>query len=206
MYPLNFFSKTILSLSLILIVLLPQNSSANSPLHFGTKIRAGGRYDNVRMCVASPPGVNGGPAMDISAFISLGLKPGIRMEFDLPVGRPILFATAFSMLQFEPSATLKFSILTTKKIEIMAGPTVGLSLHYGPDVDSEASGDRRTSSFFAMGPISGGYMGVNFLRPEGKFDLQIGVTLYVTPLFSIGESQTHNGIVIGGSLDIGLKF
>ncbi|MBU1536005.1 hypothetical protein KKF84_11840 [Myxococcota bacterium] len=188
------------------LLLAPMKSEAQSPLLFGAKIRMGGRYDNVRMCVASPAGVNGGPAMDISGFLSVPMGEWGRLELDLPVVRPILFATAFSMLQFEPSATLKFRLSRSIKREIMVGPMLGASFHYGPDVDSESSGDKRGPSFYALGPMAGGYAGVNFLRPSGSFDLQVGVTLYATRLVSVNDDANHKGFVAGGSLDIGFRF
>ncbi len=184
----------------------PVTAASAAPVAFGTKLRAGGRYDNVRMCVATPAGVNGGPAMDISAFGSWALGDWGRLEFDLPVGRPILFATAFSMLQFEPSVTLKVLFRRSEGREYEAGPMLGASFHYGPDVDSESSGSGRTASFFAMGPMLGGYVGVVFKRPRGRFDVQVGVTLYGTGLVSVGDGEDHRGFVAGGSLDIGLRL
>jgi hypothetical protein len=185
---------------------IPLDANATTPFHYGIKTRIGGRYDNVRMCVATDAGVNGGPAMDISGFVSWGLKNGKSIEFDLPIGRPILFGAAFDMLQFEPSVTLKFRFLKTNSFELTGGPVVGITFHYGPDKDSESSGDGRTDSFFALGVFGGGYTGITFLRPKGSFDLQIGITLYATKLQSINDDNDHKGFVLGGSLDIGFRF
>ena len=45
---------------------LSQTADGPNSVIFGFKVRAGGRFDNVRMCVASPAGVKGGMAMDVS--------------------------------------------------------------------------------------------------------------------------------------------
>ena len=76
--------------------------------NLGARLRAGGRYDDVRMCVASPAGVKGGPAADISFFFQVPLAARVSLDVDVPVMRPILFGAAFKMLQFEPSASLRF--------------------------------------------------------------------------------------------------
>jgi len=173
---------------------------------FGVKVRAGGRYDNVRMCVASPAGAKGGPAMDVSLFAEVGLAKDITLEVDVPFVRPILFATAFRMLQFEPSAILKFYKDTDGRMDLVAGPAVGVSLHYGPDYESEPSGSGRGQSFFAIGPTVGGYFGLDFVRPDETFNFQLGLTPYVTPLFGVDDPGDHRGIVVGGLLDGSFRF
>ncbi|MBU1243031.1 hypothetical protein KKD52_14015 [Myxococcota bacterium] len=191
---------------LAVLLLLPTPALAQSSTLVGPRARMGGRYDNIRMCVATPAGVNGGPAMDISAFFSWSVGQGTRLEFDLPVMRPILFGAAFRMLQFEPSVGLSFELARTPKSVLRAGPLAGISLHYGPDVDSESSGDGRTASFFALGPIGGANASLTFLRPRGRFDVQVGLTLYATRLVAVDDPANHKGFVLGGSLDIGLLF
>jgi hypothetical protein len=63
---------------------------------------------------------------------------------------------------------------------------LGVSLHYGPDYKSEASGVGRMPSFFAMGPIIGGYAGLNFKRSNGdQSRFQLGFSPYIIPLFGI---------------------
>ena len=173
---------------------------------FGVKVRVGGRFDNVRMCVASDPGVKGGPAADVSLFADIGVDDGMSVEFDLPVMRPILFAAAFRMLQFEPSVTLKFRSARSGSVAFVGGPTLGLSLHYGPDYESGQRDDDRGPSFFALGPTIGGYLGLDFARPEGSFDFQLGLTPYVTPLFGVNDPDDHRGVVIGGLLDGAFRF
>jgi hypothetical protein len=183
-----------------------QDDGGNKPFVLGVKLRAGGRFDNVRMCVATPAGVKGGPAADISLSTEIGLKDTISLDIDLPVFRPILFGVAFKMLQFEPSVTLKFRKAGTGRIDLIVGPTLGLSLHYGPDYKSASSGDGRTSSFFAMGPIVGGYVGLDFKRPAEAFNFQLGLTPYVEPLFGVNDAQDHRGVVVGGLLDFQFRF
>ena len=173
---------------------------------FGVKIRVGGRYDNVRMCVATPPGVKGGMAADISAFAEIPVREGTKLHIDLPVMRPILFAAAFRMLQFEPTVMVQFSDKSGREGGFVAGPVLGVSLHYGPDYHSEPKGNGRTADFFALGPILGAYAGVNFIKPEKKYDFQLGISPYVTPLFGIRDSENHKGIVVGGLLDGTFRF
>jgi hypothetical protein len=181
-------------------------TAVTDPMRFGFKIRMGGRYDNVRKCVASKTGTKGGIAADISAFADFPVATGTAVHVDLPVMRPILFAAAFHMLQFEPTASLQFSDRSSNKTGWVAGPTLGVSLHYGPDYNSETSGPGRTPSFFAMGPIVGAYAGLDFRRPGETFNFQLGLSPYVTPLFGIRDPQNHRGVVIGGLLDGIFRF
>jgi hypothetical protein len=179
--------------------------SRNS-LIFGFKLRAGGRFDNVRMCVASDPGTKGGMAMDISFFTEIGLTDKMSIVIDIPVMRPILFATAFKMLQFEPEVTLNFRNISSGKVDLVAGPTIGVIFHYGPDYNSEASGSQRGNSFFAIGPKIGGYLGLDFKRAHETFNFQLGISPYISPLFSVNDSDNHRGIVAGGTLDGLFRF
>ncbi len=183
-----------------------ESQVGNKSFVIGPKIRMGGRFDNVRMCVASPAGAKGGPAADLSLSMELALKNTISLDIDVPVFRPVMFGAAFKMLQFEPSVTLKFRRIGSGKADLVGGPTLGISLHYGPDYNSESSGDGRTDSFFAMGPIIGGYIGVDFKRPAKKFNLQLGLTPYVEPLFGVNDPGNHKGVVAGGLLDLQLRF
>ncbi len=167
----------------------------------GFKLRFGGRYDDVRMCVASDSGTKGGIAADVSLFVDVGLDDDWALHIDLPVMRPILFAAGHEMLQFEPSVTATYRVRTDSSVDVIVGPTLGLSFHYGPDYRSDSSGPGRGPSFFAMGPTFGGYVGVDFTRPGKSFNFQLGVTPYVTPLFSIDDAATHSGVVAGALLD-----
>lgn len=184
----------------------PEAGITNQTVVFGAKVRAGGRFDNVRMCVASPAGAQGGPAADISLFAEIPLVDRVSLDLDLPFFRPVLFGLAFQMLQFEPSATLKFRKVGSGKVDLIAGPTLGVSLHYGPDYKSGPSGSARTSSFFAMGPMIGGYFGLDFKRPNQAYNFQLGLTPYVEALFGINDPQNHRGVVVGGLLDLQFRF
>ena len=173
---------------------------------YGLRVRAGGRYDNVRMCVASSAGFPGGPAMDVTGFMELGLSPELALVVDLPLLRPLLFGASFEMLQFEPEAGLLFRRPASANKSWIFGPTLGISFHYGPDYHSESSGEGRGPSFFAMGPRVGGYLGLSFERPGKSFDWEIGLHPFVTALFSVDDVEDHRGVVIGGTLDLQLRF
>jgi hypothetical protein len=183
-----------------------EGPSRDGTVIFGVKVRAGGRFDNVRMCVASPAGAKGGPAMDVSLFAEVGVADEIAIEVDVPFVRPLLFAAAFRMLQFEPSVALKFYRDTSGSMDLVAGPVVGVSLHYGPDYESERKGDGRRPSFFAIGPTVGGYFGLDFARPGETFNFELGLTPYITPLFGVGDPDGHRGLVIGGLIDGSFRF
>mgnify|MGYP000399364919 CR=1 FL=1 len=180
--------------------------TGHDSMTFGVKVRIGGRYDNVRMCVATPAGVKGGMAADISAFAEFPAGKGASIHVDMPVMRPILFAAAFRMLQFEPTVALKFSDRSNNAVGWVAGPSLGVSLHYGPDYMSEGSGPGRTESFFALGPSIGAYAGLDFRRPGETFNFQLGLSPYVTPLFGVNDPRTHRGVVIGGLVDALFRF
>ena len=202
----------VLYFSAVLMAIIGSPSAAGAQVEpsdgsiIGVKIRAGGRYDNVRMCVATPAGVKGGMAADISLFTEFSLSDNARLHIDLPVFRPILFGLAFKMLQFEPSVTLKFRKVSDGNVDFVAGPMLGLSLHYGPDFNSDPSGDNRSPSFFALGPTVGGYMGLDFKRLGNNFNFELGLTPYITTLFGVGDAPIDRGIVAGGLLDVAFKF
>jgi hypothetical protein len=183
-----------------------QDLSTENQVIFGFKITAGGRYDNVRMCVATPSGTKGGPAMDISAFAEVGLRDNVSLLVNIPVMRPILFGVAFQMLQFEPEVALLFRKVNDGKVDLVAGPSLGIIFHYGPDYESSNSGNDRGPSFFAMGPKIGGYLGVDFKRDKETFNMQLGVSPYVSPLFGINDPDEHKGVVVGGTLDGVFRF
>ena len=91
------------SINSLLIVLLlvfaflfiPQISNAQNDTinkkntKFGVKVRIGGRYDNLRMCVASAPGAKGGTAADISFFMEFTNKNNKALHIDIPIFRHI---------------------------------------------------------------------------------------------------------------------
>ena len=81
--------------------------SIGKPL-VGCSFLAGIRYDDLRMCVATPAGVKGGPIADIMASIRFPIDDKSSVSFKIPVMRPVLFGAAFGMLQFEPEVTLEY--------------------------------------------------------------------------------------------------
>ncbi len=178
-----------------------QTSLPGPGVVLGVRITLGGRYDNVRRCVATPRGTPGGPAGDIQFFVEVPLKSDLALTINLPVMRPILFATAFKVLQFEPDVSLTWRRPASEGVDWIVGPSLGLSLHYGPDYTSELSGPK----FFAMGPTFGGYFGLDFKRP-GTFNFQLGLHPYVTPLFGIADPAGHQGVVVGAMLEGPFRF
>ncbi len=195
----------------VAVILAAEESTAQlaepeDQIIFGLKLRAGGRYDDVRMCVGSPAGVKGGPAADISFFTEFGVSEKMSVSFNIPIMRPILFGAAFKMLQLEPEASLNFRIEREGDVDVIVGPSLGVTLHYGPDYKSERSGVGRGPSFFAMGPRVGGYVGLDFKRPGETFNFQLGLSPYIAPLFAIDDPENHRGVVVGGMLDGQFRF
>jgi hypothetical protein len=194
-------------LPVLLLGLAVPDARADQPsLVLGGRASAGGRFDNVRKCVASPTGTRGGPAADVSLLVELALGPRTALAVTVPVFRPVLFGLAFKILQFEPDVTLSFRRGLSPTVDLVFGPSLGLSLHYGPDYNSESSGPGRTASFFALGPIFGAYLGFDFKRPRRSLGYQLGLRPYVTPLFAVDDPASHRGVVIGGMLEAQLRF
>ncbi len=201
--------KNILLLTMFLLstVGISLHAATNSDKQIGIKVRMGGRFDNVRKCVASQPGTKGGIAADISLFAETPLSEKASLHIDLPVMRPILFALAFKMLQFEPSVSWRFTHLNSEaKSGITYGPMLGFSLHYGPDYTYDSKPDTAKHAFFALGPTIGGFAGYTFSRSSEQPRFSLGVSPYVTPLFSVNDSDKRKGVVIGGLLDAAFYF
>jgi hypothetical protein len=189
-------------LGTIAALLLPCAAQASDDhgSRYGFGLRAGGRYDNVRMCVATDAGVRGGPAADIAFLVDWPLWGTARLQLDVPVMRPVLFGAAFRMLQFEPTVALKL-----RRGRLVFGPSLGAILHYGPDFRSAADGAGRGPSFFALGPRFGGMVAIEWVRPGRWFDLQLGIHPYVSPLLPV--DQAHDaGVVVGGNLEVDFRF
>jgi hypothetical protein len=204
--------QRILAALLLALALVPSEAGAQDAnkddrtLLFGFKVSVGGRYDNIRMCVATPAGVKGGPALDVSFFAEIGIKSDVSVIVNVPVFRPVMFAAAFRMLQFEPDVTLAFRHELGDRLDLVVGPTVGLTFHYGPDYTSERSGPDRTPSFFAMGPRIGAYLGLDFKRGDSNFNFQLGIQPYASPLFVAGERRPSQGVILGSTLDGLFRF
>lgn len=181
-------------ISLCLGDLLADNQTET---RLGIKVIAGGRYDDVRMCVGSAAQVKGGPIADVMLLLKKSLKPEIDLVFELPVMRPILFGAAFEMLQFEPQLSVEFDKLLNNSSSLILAPGVGVSLHYGPDYKSDL--DNRGKDFFASGPIFSGLLGYSINRDNGK-QIITGLRLFYTPLFS-NDSSISSGHVLGAVLE-----
>ena len=98
------------------------------PVVVGLMVSAGGRYDDVRMCVATAAGVRGGLALDISFFVEVPVADRTSILVNVPVMRPILFGAAFDMLQFEPEARVLYRATTDGSTDFLVGPSLGLIL------------------------------------------------------------------------------
>ena len=193
----------ILLLSMIMSIfvgnLLADNQN-NTTL--GIKVMAGGRYDNMRMCVGSDAGVKGGPIADVMLLFKKNIKPNVDLTLELPVMRPILFGAAFKMLQFEPQVSMEFNKQISSKSSLILAPGLGISFHYGPDYKSDL--DNMGKSFFATGPIVSGLIGISY---NGKNDKKriIGIRLFYTSLFS-DDTPLSPGTVFGGVIESHFQF
>lgn len=189
--------RVIIVIILISLVLGNLFSVERKNTFLGIKVMAGGRYDDMRMCVGSAAGVKGGPIADVMLLSKKKLNPNVSLAFELPVMRPILFGIAFEMLQFEPQVSIEFYKQINNKSSLVLAPGLGISLHYGPDYRSDL--DNRGKDFFAAGPIISGLIGYSF---DGKNDkLKIfGIRMFYIPLYS-GESDLSPGQVFGGVLE-----
>ncbi|HQI04156.1 MAG TPA: hypothetical protein PL195_02725 [bacterium] len=177
--------------------------SADKERAFGFKIMGGGRYDDLRMCVGSPAGVKGGPVGDIKLFMKFRMSLDWSMTVTIPVFRPILFGAGFKMLQYESDVAMEYKIKMSPKTDFVTGPGIGLSYHYGPDYNSESSGDKRTDSFFALGPMISYYAAFDFKAPK-HYATRLGINLFHVSLFRVDEFQY--GKVFGGALEFGMYF
>ena len=170
---------------------------------YGFKLMMGGRYDDMRMCVASPAGTKGGPVGDIKMFKKFRMSYDWSMTIGIPIFRPILFGAGFKMLQYESDVAMEYKVKVSPKVDFVTGPGIGLSYHYGPDYDSERSGDNRTDSFFALGPMVTYYTAFDFKWPK-SYATRVGFQLFHVSLFRVDEFQY--GKVFGGALELGMYF
>ena len=178
--------------------------SADKERAFGFKIMGGGRYDDLRMCVGSPAGVKGGPVGDIKLFMKFRMSLDWSMTVTIPVFRPILFGAGFKMLQYESDVAMEYKIKMSPKTDFVTGPGIGLSYHYGPDYNSERSGDKRTDSFFALGPMISYYAAFDFKAPK-HYATRLGINLFHVSLFR-ADGLFDYGMVWGGALELGMYF
>jgi len=165
-------------------------------LTFGVHTIAGGRYDDVRMCVGSPAGVKGGPIMDAYLDVVLRTSDETQLVLNLPVMRPILFGAAFGMLQFEPQVTLEYA---PAESGFVYGGGLGAVFHYGPDYRSSL--EDRSEDFFAVGPLVSASVGKRIDAKQGYW--LPGVKVFYSPLFS---DDRNLGMVAGAALELHYRF
>ena len=158
---------------------------------FGFMVMGGGRYDDLRMCVGSPAGVKGGPIADIMFVTQFKTDNDKLMSLNIPIFRPILFGTAFKLLQFEPELNWENKSTLKNGNTLIYGLGVGLSFHYGPDYESDL--DNRGEDFFAVGPMLNYSLGIVLDSESRK---KLALKAFYIPLF--GENE-NNGTVVGAS-------
>lgn len=82
-------ATTLMALAVLTANAAPTGATPRTgSLAWGIKLGAGGRYDDVRMCVATAAGVKGGPAMEGAIFMELrhGQSPAITASAALRRG------------------------------------------------------------------------------------------------------------------------
>ncbi|MGM0461071.1 MAG: hypothetical protein ACQEQ4_01455 [Fibrobacterota bacterium] len=167
---------------------------------WGFSAGGGWRYDNIRMCVATDPGVKGGPMADIKLLGTRSLSQDKKLRFALPLMRPVLFGLRFDMVQFEPDVTLEMYREINQSLRGYFGPGAGISLHYGPDYTSD-TGEHRKEDFWAFGPTVSAVTGLAFTDTPSS----VGLRMFYTPLFST-ESDLSVGTVLGVGLEYTMDF
>ncbi len=169
------------------------------PVTYGLHILAGGRYDDVRMCVGSDAGVKGGPIMDVYADIRFPVGDRDNLALNIPIMRPILFGAAFQMLQFEPQMSYEHHLGKLEEPHFILGGGLGVVFHYGPDYKS--SMDDRGEDFFAWGPLFSGFLGRQF--PGENRSWMPGIKLFYSPLLS---DEYRDGMVLGTALELHMLY
>lgn len=177
--------------------------SADKERAFGFKLMMGGRYDDMRMCVATPAGTKGGPIGDIKFFMKFRMSLDWSMTVTIPVFRPILFGT-FKILQYESDVAMEYKLKVSPKVDFVTGPGLGLSYNYGPGYKSARSGNGRTDSFFSLGPMVTYYGAFDIKWPK-HYATRIGIQLFHVSLFRADGNYDY-GMVWGGALELGMYF
>ncbi len=187
--------KCFFALILAFLVISAVFSENGRTVSLGLHFLAGGRYDNVRMCVGSDEGVKGGPIMDIYADLRIPVGNSDYLAVNLPVMRPVLFGAVFKMLQFEPQITYEHHSDVDGSSHSVLGAGTGLVFHYGPDYKS--SRENRGDDFFAFGPLFSGFIGREFQGDKNSW--MPGIKVFYSPLFS---DEYDNGSVLGAAVEI----
>lgn len=187
------------SLILALISATLAQETVKEGFSYGILYMAGGRYDNVRMCVATGGGVKGGPVADIMFLTKYTFTENSSVTFKMPVMRPLLFGLAFQMLQFEPEFTFQYRKVLNDSKALLTGPGLGVSLNYGPDYKSDLK--NKGDPFFAFGPIISWHFGLEFKGQQKN--RMAGIRVFYVPL----TAKDHpNGIVLGAALEYSRYF
>jgi hypothetical protein len=176
---------------------------------FGVKVSLGARYDAVRAKQADSGGSKKGAFLDTSLFMDIDMTDKLALRINLPVFRPIYFAAAYNIFHFEPEIGLLFRVPTDDYVDVLVGPTLGATLHYGADYVSLKRDAILGAPFFAIGPRIGGYAGLDAVpNPDvwQEWEFQVGISPYYSLLFSVDDAQKHRGFAIGGSAEGFLGF
>lgn len=190
--------RSILVTFAIICTLISAATKAESYFSFGVTLMLGGRYDDIRMCVATPDGVKGGPIADIMLSTRYHLDDENAVGLLLPVFRPILFGAAFKMLQFEPQLFYERRVEVSGTTELAIQPSLGVSFHYGPDYETEKSTPfEERDNFFAAGPLVSTLIGLQFGN-EKELTRMVGVRPFYVPLFA---ADRKTGTVLGAVLE-----
>ncbi len=188
---------TVAVVLLVIVVSSSVSSDESQGISLGIRILAGGRYDNVRMCVGSPAGVPGGPIGEVYFDIRVPVSDNGTVVVNVPLFRPIVFAAAFGMLQLEPVVMYEHSFGDESGTHPVVGAGMGLIFHYGPDYNSTQ--DDPGDSFFSIGPQLNGFAGLTL----GETNFTAGVKGFFAPLIS---PDRPTGVVAGGGLELSYRF
>ncbi len=176
-------------------------SGASLPVSLGGGFMAGARYDDLRMCVASPAGVKGGPVADIALDLRFHLDSLGAVGIRVPFMRPILFGAAFRMLQFEPECILEYTLPLRRNTGFILGSGLGASFHWGPDYLTERD-SRDKDNFFAAGPYLSSLFGLRFRREGGLYRI-FGIRIFYASLHS---KERWRGTVLGAAFEGHIDF
>lgn len=189
--------KALLLLSIPIYAVLTDGFAAeNGYTSYGVNLMAGYRYDNLRLCVASGPGVKGGPIGDIMVNLRNHVNEKNAFGFTLPVMRPVIFAAAFKMLQFEPEFIYEHTTKINDRYGFVVGPGLGVSLNYGPDYKTDWRSANRID-FFSAGPFISSLFAVRF-KSISNLNRIIGIRVFYIPLFT---KDHGTGTVAGAALE-----
>jgi len=189
-YPMKFI-HTLLFATLFLPIGMMSQTKHSAANRLGLLAMAGGRYDDVRKCVASPVGTKGGPIADLMLTYTVPINQKKSLRLNLPVMRPLLFALAFKSLQFEPEIHLLSSTTNETGNRFQVIPGIGLSLNYINEYDNPADEPR----YFSMGPIFSIQTALSLNESSSR---SLGLRVFYSPLFSAGDGR--NGTVAGLTL------